>query len=245
MNLWPHSDGFWFHVQVAETISYQDMNQVFGRDLTKNCPQKYGDTNWGSLECRTGQQMSQLSSLIMIANCGGFTWFSIPPASFGHSASACFRWSSWCEPRHDKTNKMCVCPVWSESSLCSQWVATDPMFLHANSADSDQTGRIWVFAQGAHSFCWFCHVTAHVMLRICWQQQTDLVCKTDIFHLFLKILMGLLIVFHSMCGTLIFCFAFNISHLPMELTSYQLLKSSKTTAWNIVKIHAHFWKLLP
>ena len=36
-----------------------------------------------------------------------------------------------------------ICPVWSESSLCTQWVAEDPMFL-------DQTGRmprlVWVFA---------------------------------------------------------------------------------------------------
>ena len=41
-------------------------------------------------------------------------------------------------------------PIWSESSLCTQWVAKDPSFLHANSKDSDQTGRtprlIWVFA---------------------------------------------------------------------------------------------------
>ena len=65
------------------------------------------------------------------------------------------------EPRHDKTNKMSVQPaktqinlgirhVWSESSLCAQWVAKDPSFLHADSKDSDQTGRvprlIWVLA---------------------------------------------------------------------------------------------------
>ena len=65
------------------------------------------------------------------------------------------------ELRHDKTNKMSVRPaktqislgirpVWSESSLCTQWVAKDPRFLHADSEDSDQTGRmprlIWVFA---------------------------------------------------------------------------------------------------
>ena len=59
------------------------------------------------------------------------------------------------EPRHDKTNKMTVhpaksqislgiCPVWSESSLCAQWVATDPSFLHADSEDSDQTGGWYV-----------------------------------------------------------------------------------------------------
>ena len=53
------------------------------------------------------------------------------------------------EPRHDKTNKMSVRPaktqislgirlVWSESSLCAQWVAKDPGFLHADSEDSAQ-----------------------------------------------------------------------------------------------------------
>ena len=72
------------------------------------------------------------------------------------------------EPPHDNTNKMTVRPaktqislgihpVWAESSLCAQWVAKDPSFLHADSKDpdqtsedSDQTGRmsrlIWVFA---------------------------------------------------------------------------------------------------
>ena len=40
-----------------------------------------------------------------------------------------------------------ICPVWSESSLCAQLVAKEPSFLHADSEDSDQTGRmIWVFA---------------------------------------------------------------------------------------------------
>ena len=66
------------------------------------------------------------------------------------------------EPPHHKTNKMTmrpaktqislgITPVWSESSLCTQWVAKDPNFLHADSKDSDQTGRmprlIWVFAE--------------------------------------------------------------------------------------------------
>ena len=37
-----------------------------------------------------------------------------------------------------------------QSSLCAQWVAKDPSFLHADSEDSDQAGRmprlIWIFA---------------------------------------------------------------------------------------------------
>ena len=65
------------------------------------------------------------------------------------------------EPPRDKTNNVAVRPgetqinlgirtVWSESSLCAQWIDKDPSFLHADSEDSDQTGRmprlIWVFA---------------------------------------------------------------------------------------------------
>ena len=33
-------------------------------------------------------------------------------------------------------------PVWSESSLCAQWVAKDPTFLNVDNEDSDQTGQI-------------------------------------------------------------------------------------------------------
>ena len=52
-------------------------------------------------------------------------------------------------------------PVWSESSLCAHWVAKDPSFLHADSEDSDQTGRmprlIRVFAERT------CHFVGFVM----------------------------------------------------------------------------------
>ena len=80
------------------------------------------------------------------------------------------------EPPHDKTNKMSVRPVktqislgirpvWSGSSLCAQWVAKDLNFLHADSEDTDQTGRmprlIWVFA-GRTLILLFCHVTAQI-----------------------------------------------------------------------------------
>ena len=33
-------------------------------------------------------------------------------------------------------------PVRSKSSLCAQWVAKGPSFVHADSEDSDQTGRM-------------------------------------------------------------------------------------------------------
>ena len=43
------------------------------------------------------------------------------------------------EPPRDKTK---IRPVRSESSLCAQCVAKDPSFLHADSDDSDETGRM-------------------------------------------------------------------------------------------------------
>ena len=60
-------------------------------------------------------------------------------------------------------------PVWSEYSL-SPWRNIKSLATHwAHSEDSDQTGRmgirpVWSESSlGAHwSFCWFCHVPAHV-----------------------------------------------------------------------------------
>ena len=61
-------------------------------------------------------------------------------------------------------NDLIVAQVWSESLLCTQCLAKDPWFLHADSEDSDQTGRmprlIWVFA-GAHT-----HFVGFVMSRL-------------------------------------------------------------------------------
>ena len=55
-------------------------------------------------------------------------------------------------------------PVWSESTLCAQWVAKDRSFLHADSEDSDQTGwmprLIWVFSGRT------CHFVGFVMGRL-------------------------------------------------------------------------------
>ena len=71
------------------------------------------------------------------------------------------------DPPHDKTNKMTVRPAKTQSdksSLCAQWVAKDPCFLHADSEDSDQTGRmprlICVFAGRT------CHFVCYVMRRL-------------------------------------------------------------------------------
>ena len=77
----------------------------------------------------------------------------------GREADQSHRWELMClsgkfEPPHDKTNKIYdLCTqhrlrsAWAsaqsdQSLLCAQWVAEDPMFLHADSEDSDQTGRM-------------------------------------------------------------------------------------------------------
>ena len=88
------------------------------------------------------------------------------------------------EPRHDKTNKMNVHPVktqislgihpvWSASSLCAQWVANDPRFLHADSGDSDQTRHM--------PFCWFCHEVAHLIFSTQLQMNEKVLCWKQIF----------------------------------------------------------------
>ena len=52
-------------------------------------------------------------------------------------------------------------PVWSESSLCAQWVAKDPMFLHADSEDWSD----WADAQSDLSLRWaHTHSVGFVML---------------------------------------------------------------------------------
>ena len=72
------------------------------------------------------------------------------------------------DPRPAKTQlSLGICTDWSKSSLCAQWVAKDPRFLHADSEDwSDgaaaQADLSLCWAQW--SFCWFCHEAAHFWL---------------------------------------------------------------------------------
>ena len=58
--------------------------------------------------------------------------------------------TKWLRPAKTRIS-LGIHPVWSESSLCAEWVTKDPSLLHADSEDSDQTGRmprlIWVFAR--------------------------------------------------------------------------------------------------
>ena len=68
-----------------------------------------------------------------------------------------------CAPSED-SDQPGIHPVLSESSLCTQWVAKDPGFLHADSEDSDQTRwmprLIWVLS--GHT----CHFVGFVTWRL-------------------------------------------------------------------------------
>ena len=73
------------------------------------------------------------------------------------------------EPEHDKNHKMTCAPREDSDqpghplpSVCAQWLAKDPRFLHAESEDSAWADA-WadLSLRWAHrSFCWFCHVVA-------------------------------------------------------------------------------------
>ena len=85
--------------------------------------------------------------------------------------------TKWSVRRAKTQISLGIRPVWSESSLCAQWVAKDPSFLHGNSEDSIRLGGCpgWIESSlGPHAIlfvlsrgssngfsalrAWFCHV---------------------------------------------------------------------------------------
>ena len=141
-------------------------------------------------------------------------------------------------------------PVWSESSLCAQWVAKDPSFLHANTKDSDQTGQlprlIWVFAGHTGHFLGF------VMLRfnclttlgkttlpvhqsacsnLCW------VCKKLTLSLSLLWYSNFLFTHDSWLLTIVTLIS-SCDFLQQKLCVHNNLKhESMRTQWNVINVH--------
>ena len=75
------------------------------------------------------------------------------------------KWTKWAVRPANTQISLGIRPVWSESSLCAQWVAKDPRFLHANSEDWSD----WADAKAdlslrwaQRSFSWFCHAAAQI-----------------------------------------------------------------------------------
>ena len=91
-------------------------------------------------------------------------------------------WQNW-HVRLAKTQiSLGIRQVWSESSLCAQWVAKDPSFLHVDSEDSDQTGRmprlIWVFAGCTCHFVGFVTGGSSITGGVCEDKCIKLTWKT-------------------------------------------------------------------
>ena len=100
-----------------------------------------------------------------------------------------------------KPTKWHVCPaktaislgirlVWSESSLCAQWVAKDPKFLHADSEDSDQTGRMPRLIQV------FAGHTLILLVLSCCGSNTSIIINypPSLFHWWIRIGIHLILV---------------------------------------------------
>ena len=58
--------------------------------------------------------------------------------------------TKWCVRPAKTRISLGIHPVWSESSLCAQWVAKDPRFSHADSEDWSD----WVDIQADMRLCW-------------------------------------------------------------------------------------------
>ena len=78
-------------------------------------------------------------------------------------------------------------PVWSASSQCAQWVAEDPVFLHADSEGADQTGRmprlIWIFAGRTDHFVGFVMRWLVCLSKHYNKQITTLDCSSSLLTL--------------------------------------------------------------
>ena len=74
--------------------------------------------------------------------------------------------------------RLSIRPVWSESSLCTLWVAKDPLLLNADSENSDQTGRmhrlIWVFTGSTGHLVGF--VVRRIIFRFRWCKGQESSC---------------------------------------------------------------------
>ena len=106
----------------------------------------------------------------VLSCCTNIYLYLYPISDFRHTnGQTAYIWEMWnyCPD----TNKMSVRPaktqiilgirpVWSESSLCAQWVAKDPSFLLADSEDSDQTGWMHTHFVG-FVMSWLISLTNH------------------------------------------------------------------------------------
>ena len=101
-----------------------------------------------------------------------------------HLISECAPWEDSDQLGHPPSLK-------SESSLCTPWVAKDPSFLHTDSEDSDQTGRMPRSESllGAHA----------ILLVLSWGGSNEIVLFQIQTHLLCNVLMITLIWIYVGC----------------------------------------------
>ena len=87
----------------------------------------------------------QESQMIWAPNLG----LSLHMAILNHKSRDMTKPAKWVHPAKTQIS-MGIRPVWSESSLCTQWVAKGPWFLHADSEDWSD----WADAQDDRSLRW-------------------------------------------------------------------------------------------
>ena len=111
-----------------------------------------------------------------------------------------------------------ICPVWLKSSLCAQWIATDPSFLHADSEDwSDWADDmlIWVFARRTATFCHEAdqmHYELHGQTAILKTCQQNLCIPWCTFTSTIHVFYGISSEMSNLCG-------FHVSHYIWSLSA--------------------------
>ena len=158
--------------------------------------------------------LSAQRRLIRLGGCSGWSesslgahllcWFGHVAAHMFFSALKRFDFKRWyrknCDLSHRVTKptkwhvrpakpqiSLGIRPVWSESSLCAQWVAKDQAFFRQTEKTLIRLGGCPGWSEsslGAQSLCWFCHVAANfcpskweTTCHIC-MSQTKLIFKT-------------------------------------------------------------------
>ena len=69
-------------------------------------------------------------------------------------------------------------PVWSESSLCALRAAKDPVLLHADNEDSDQTGQVSSLDAYVNLFVLSCAGSSHFLQK---PDDTDIDNRGDLY----------------------------------------------------------------
>ena len=107
-------------------------------------------SGWQRRLIRQGGSESSLGAqviLLVLSSFGSNNSYSNPQDSSLKMSRLMTKPTKWLYVQQRLNSVWASPPVWSESSLCTQWVAKDPSFLHVDSKDCSE----WADAQAAES----------------------------------------------------------------------------------------------